>query len=84
MIDIESDICLCCPGRLYRIREDVAERLDIVPAQFRVLVVRRCNQRMCKLSIIRISPLSSTQALFKDARTSRWLALEKASEVPSL
>ena len=28
-------------GALHRIGEDVAERLDIVPAQFRVLVVRR-------------------------------------------
>jgi transposase len=30
-----------CSGPLHRIGEDVAERLDIVPAQFRVLVVRR-------------------------------------------
>ena len=29
------------PGALPRIGEDVTERLDIVPAQFRVLVVRR-------------------------------------------
>ena len=28
-------------GALHRIGEDVSERLDIVPAQFRVLVVRR-------------------------------------------
>jgi len=41
VVDIESDICPCCSGRLHRIGEDVAERLDIVPAQFRVLVVRR-------------------------------------------
>lgn len=41
VVDIESDICPCCSGRLHCIGEDVAERLDIVPAQFRVLVVRR-------------------------------------------
>lgn len=41
VVDIESDVCPCCSGRLHRIGEDVAERLDIVPAQFRVLVVRR-------------------------------------------
>jgi transposase len=41
VVDIESDSCPCCAGRLHRIGEDVAERLDIVPAQFRVLVVRR-------------------------------------------
>lgn len=41
VVDIESDICPCCSGKLHRIGEDVAERLDIVPAQFRVLVVRR-------------------------------------------
>ncbi|KQS99303.1 hypothetical protein ASG42_28140 [Rhizobium sp. Leaf391] len=33
----------CCPGcrhDLHRIGEDVSEKLDIVPAQFRVLLVR--------------------------------------------
>lgn len=41
VVDIESDICPCCSGMLHRIGEEVVERLDIVPAQFRVLVVRR-------------------------------------------
>lgn len=41
VIDVESTICPCCSGTLHRIGEDLAERLDIVPAQFRVLVVRR-------------------------------------------
>jgi transposase len=41
VIDVASTICPCCSGALHRIGEDVAERLDIVPAQFRVLVVRR-------------------------------------------
>jgi len=41
LVDIESTICPGCSGALHRIGEDVAERLDIVPAQFRVLVVRR-------------------------------------------
>jgi transposase len=41
LVDVESTICPCCSGTLHRIGEDVAERLDIVPAQFRVLVVRR-------------------------------------------
>jgi len=41
VVDVESTICPCCSGTLHRIGEDVAERLDIVPAQFRVLVIRR-------------------------------------------
>src|SRR5437868_10970007 len=41
VVDVESTICPGCSGLLHRIGEDVAERLDIVPAQFRVLVVRR-------------------------------------------
>jgi len=41
VIDIEDRSCPCCRGTLHRIGEDCAERLDIVPAQFRVLVVRR-------------------------------------------
>src|SRR3954466_10194252 len=41
LVDIASTICPGCSGQLHRIGEDVAERLDIMPAQFRVLVVRR-------------------------------------------
>ena len=41
LVDIESSACPCCSGTLHRIGEDVSERLDIVPAQFRVLVIRR-------------------------------------------
>lgn len=41
VVDVESTICPCSAGRVHRIGEDVSERLDIVPTQFRVLVVHR-------------------------------------------
>ena len=41
VVDIDSRTCPCCQGELHRIGEDKSERLDIVPAQFRVLVTRR-------------------------------------------
>jgi transposase len=41
VVEIDNPTCPCCAGLLHRIGEDVSERLDIVPAQFRVLVVRR-------------------------------------------
>jgi len=41
VIDIDSKLCACCGGALHAIGEDVAERLDVVPASFRVLVTRR-------------------------------------------
>jgi transposase len=41
VIDIEDHACPCCRKGLHRIGEDVSERLDIVPAQLRVIVVRR-------------------------------------------
>ena len=41
LVDVESRACPCCAGALHRIGEDVAERLDIVPAQVRVIVIRR-------------------------------------------
>src|SRR4030088_624679 len=40
VVDIDRT-CHCCQGELHRIGEDKSERLDIVPAQFQVLVVRR-------------------------------------------
>jgi transposase len=41
VVDIEDHSCPCCHNVLHRIGEDRSERLDIVPAQLRVLVVRR-------------------------------------------
>jgi transposase len=41
VVDIDDKSCPCCRGELHRIGEDVSERLDVIPAQFRVLVVRR-------------------------------------------
>ena len=41
VVDIDDHACPCCKSALHRIGEDRSERLDIVPAQFRVLVVRR-------------------------------------------
>src|SRR4051794_14473261 len=41
LVDVESTVCPCCSDPLHRIGEDVSERLDIVPAQVRVLVIRR-------------------------------------------
>jgi transposase len=41
IVDLDDKACPCCKSPLHRIGEDVSEKLDIVPAQFRVLVVRR-------------------------------------------
>jgi transposase len=41
VIDIGDHSCPCCRNLLHRIGEDCSERLDIIPAQLRVLVVRR-------------------------------------------
>jgi len=41
VVDIPDKICPCCKGMLHVMGEDRSERLDIVPAQLRVIVVRR-------------------------------------------
>lgn len=45
VVDIEDKACACCGGDLHVIGEDVAERLDVIPATFRVLVTRRLDRR---------------------------------------
>jgi len=41
VVDIEDKTCPCCGEALHMIGEDCAERLDVIPAQHRVLVTRR-------------------------------------------
>ncbi|MDC7790061.1 IS66 family transposase, partial [Rhodoplanes tepidamans] len=54
VIDIDDHACPCCRNALHRIGEDVSERLDVVPAQFRVLVVRRPKYacRACENAVV--------------------------------
>lgn len=54
VVDVESKDCPCCGGALHPIGEDVSERLDVVPATFRVLVTRRPRYgcRSCESAIV--------------------------------
>jgi transposase len=54
IVDVEDKVCACCGGALHVIGEDVAERLDIVPATFRVLVTRRPRYgcRACESAVV--------------------------------
>jgi transposase len=54
VVDIEDRTCPCCKGALHQIGEDRSERLDIVPAQLRVLVVRRPKYacRACEEAVV--------------------------------
>jgi len=46
--------CPCCGGAMHRIGEDVAERLDVIPAQFRVIVTHRPRYgcRACESAVV--------------------------------
>jgi len=41
VLDVADKRCACCGGLKACIGEDVSQRLDVVPAQFRVIVTRR-------------------------------------------
>jgi transposase len=54
LVDVEDKACPCCGGALHQIGEDVAERLDVVPTTFRVLVTRRPRYgcRSCESAVV--------------------------------
>lgn len=58
VVDVEEvdgvRACPCCGGALHQIGEDVAERLDVVPITFRVLVTRRPRYgcRACENAVV--------------------------------
>ncbi len=54
VIDVADQACPCCGGVLHKIGEDVAERLDVTPARFKVLVVRRPKYacRSCEGAVV--------------------------------
>ncbi|KPF81050.1 IS66 family transposase [Novosphingobium sp. AAP93] len=56
IVDVDDRTCPCCGGALHQIGEDVAERLDVVPTTFRVLVTRRPRYgcRSCEGAIVQV------------------------------
>ncbi|HEY6869116.1 MAG TPA: IS66 family transposase [Novosphingobium sp.] len=60
VVDVENKACPCCGGALHQIGEDVAERLDVVPTTFRVLVTRRPRYgcRSCEGAVVQASALA--------------------------
>ncbi len=57
LVDVEQRVCPCCHGALHQIGEDTSERLDIIPAQLRVIVVRRPKYgcRACQDVVVQAS-----------------------------
>ncbi len=54
VLEPEQSVCPCCSGALHRIGEDVSRRLDVVPAQYQVIVTRRPKYacRACEGTIV--------------------------------
>src|SRR4051794_21551357 len=54
VIEPESTACRCCGGAMQVIGEDRSQRLDVIPAQYRVLVTRRPKYacRTCQEGVV--------------------------------
>ena len=54
VIEPASTACPCCAGAMHVIGEDVSKRLDVVPAQYQVIVTRRPKYacRACEWQVI--------------------------------
>ena len=56
VVDVEDKACPCCGGAMHVIGEDRSEMLDVVPAQYRVKVIRRPRYgcRSCEGSVVQV------------------------------
>src|SRR3712207_5027813 len=54
LVDVEDKSCPCCGGSLHVIGEDTSEMLDVVPARYRVRVIRRPRYacRTCEEAVV--------------------------------
>jgi len=86
VIDVEHKACTCCGGDLRTIGEDVAERLDVVPASFRVLVTRRPRYacRACEGEVVQAPapPRIVDGGLPTDALVAQVLVSKYADHLP--
>lgn len=85
IIDLDYPACPCCRNLLDRIGEDVSERLGIVPAQLRVLVVRRPKYacRACEAVVQAPAPARVIEGrLPTDALVAQVLVSKYADHLP--
>jgi transposase len=54
VLEPDQSVCPCCSGALHLIGEDLSRRLDVVPAQYQVIVTRRPKYacRACEGTIV--------------------------------
>jgi transposase len=54
LVDVEDKRCPCCGGALHVIGENTREMLDVIPAQYRVKVIRRPRYgcRACEEAVV--------------------------------
>jgi transposase len=93
VVDVEDKSCPCCGGTLHVIGEDRSEMLDVVPAQYRVKVIRRPRYgcRACEGAVVQAAaperPLDggmATEALIAQvlvAKYSEHLPLYRQAQV---
>jgi transposase len=81
LLEIEDKSCPCCGGSLHVIGEDTREMLDVVPAQYRVKVIRRPRYgcRACEEAVVQapaperpISGGMATEALLAHVLVSKY------------
>ena len=68
VVEPDSIFCPCGCGEMTRIGEDVSERLDLIPAQLRVLVTRRPKYACRRCSLRRTLRNTSCPAAYRPRR----------------
>ena len=83
---IAPDVTCGCGAERHIIGEDVSERLDIVPAQFRVIVTRRPRYacRSCEAGVVQVSakPRLIEGGMSTEATVARVIASKYADHLP--
>ena len=84
VIEPESTLCPCGCGEMVRIGEDRAERLDIVPAQLRVIVTVRLKYacRRCEAGVIQAPARPIEGALATEGAVAHVLVSKYADHTP--
>lgn len=75
VLDLADKSCACCGGLKVFISEDVSERLDVVPAQFKVIVTRppKYACRACQGEVAQAPAAPAPEHLIEKAcRPRRW------------
>src|SRR5207302_3554210 len=84
VVEPEHTACPCCGGAMHVIGEDRSQRLDVIPAQYQVIVTRRPKYACRSCQGAGVQAAAPARLIEGGCRPSGWLPMSRSRNMPTI